>query len=36
MKEKAGGYNLIDLDTYDEYPAASLEDAKSKARQLRY
>jgi hypothetical protein len=36
MKEKAGGYNLIDLDTYNEYPAASLEEAKTKARQLRY
>ena len=30
-----GGYNLIDLDTYNEYPASSLEAAKSKAAQLR-
>ena len=30
-----GGYNLIDLDTYNEYPASSLEAAKSKAAQIR-
>ena len=34
MKDN-GGYNLIDLDTYNEYPAASLEAAKSKAAQIR-
>lgn len=31
-----GGYNLLDLDTYNEYPAASLKEAQSKAAQLRY
>lgn len=36
IKDKAGGYNLIDLDTYNEYPAATIDEAKSKARQLRY
>lgn len=30
------GYNLIDLDTYNEYPATSLDKAKSKARSLKY
>lgn|SRR5574341_588889 len=35
IKEAAGGYNLIDLDTYNEYPAASLDEAKSKAAQVR-
>lgn len=30
-----GGYNLLDLDTYNEYPAASLEEAKSRAARIR-
>ena len=34
MKDN-GGYNLIDLDTYNEYPATSVEEAKSKAAQIR-
>lgn len=31
MKERSGGYNLIDLDTYNEYPSPSLAAAKQKA-----
>jgi hypothetical protein len=34
--KEGGGYNLIDLDTYNEYPAASLDEAKSKAHSLEY
>jgi hypothetical protein len=36
MKDAAGGYNLIDLDTYNEYPAATIDEAKSRAARLRY
>lgn len=35
MKEKKGGYNLIDLDTYNEYPASSLQQAKDKVVSVR-
>jgi hypothetical protein len=33
-KERAGGYNLIDLDTYNEYSSPSLAAAKAKANEL--
>jgi hypothetical protein len=35
MKDAAGGYNLVDLDTYNEYPAASIEEAKTRAARIR-
>lgn len=35
VKEAAGGYNLIDLDTYNEYPTATLQEAKDKASRIR-
>lgn len=34
MKERSGGYNLVDLDTYNEYPSRTLAAAKEKAGEV--
>lgn len=34
MKERSGGYNLVDLDTYNEYPIRTLAAAKLKAGEV--